>query len=124
VRSKRGVGEGAGGGKVAGRGKWGEMTQTLYAHMNKTKIKKIYNSLGVCVCVCMCVCWMCMDIIVMVWVKVKRRTAEKNHLPKGYFLYAFKEILFKWSYTPSGDSDTNYELWRVPEVFIPHLSMS
>jgi hypothetical protein len=28
------------GGKEEGRGKGGEMTQTIYAHMNKIKIKK------------------------------------------------------------------------------------
>jgi hypothetical protein len=28
------------GGKRGGRGKRGEMTQTLYAHMNKIKMKK------------------------------------------------------------------------------------
>jgi hypothetical protein len=33
------------GGKGGGRGKWGEMTQTLYAHMNIIKKKeKIYIS--------------------------------------------------------------------------------
>jgi hypothetical protein len=39
----RGWGEGRGrkwGGKGGGRGKGGEMTQTLYAHMNKIKAKK------------------------------------------------------------------------------------
>jgi hypothetical protein len=29
-----------GGGKGGGAGRWGEMTQTLYAHMNKIKIRK------------------------------------------------------------------------------------
>jgi hypothetical protein len=29
-----------GAGKGEGKGKWGEMSQTLYAHMNKIKIKK------------------------------------------------------------------------------------
>jgi hypothetical protein len=35
-----GIREGAGGGKGGDGGKWREMTQTMYAHMNKIKIKK------------------------------------------------------------------------------------
>jgi hypothetical protein len=34
------VREGVVGGKGGDGGKWGEMTQTLYAHMNKIKITK------------------------------------------------------------------------------------
>jgi hypothetical protein len=36
------------GGKGGDRGKGGEMTQTLYAHMNKIKIKKKGSCLGIC----------------------------------------------------------------------------
>jgi hypothetical protein len=37
-------GEGRGGRKGGGQGKGGEMTQTLYAHMNKQTNKKIIHS--------------------------------------------------------------------------------
>jgi hypothetical protein len=40
VRGKGGKGGSGEGGKGGGRGKWGEMTQTLYAHMNKIKVKR------------------------------------------------------------------------------------